>query len=781
MRIFAGTDTLETSFTAAFVRLEPVRVRAAVEAAVADAGARRAAHASAARRRSSTKRSASRSASISATSAATTGRCCRRSATSSPRCARAASTRSPTRDRPAKPEDVTLFHRERKKNIAAYASAMKLSSRGRFFNEDDLVEYDVLDYDIDATFSPEREWLDGAHAAADSRQGVRAGRAHAEAGRGVHRAVDHAATSSGGCCFSRVRNQNSVVVNLPSPVARDLELTLDVDVSGPHPEPGDRSGVDRGAGRRRSAAGRHAVHPAGAQLAVQQSQPLVSAGAGHRLRDGDDPRSRVPATYTAVAERRGVAPRSGLARRRPTVRPRPRSRLPRSSRCVTSGVVVSKFDRVDAAHGRARHRAAAGCPSRKRSGRVRRRGHPAIEAGRAPKVPAVGARNTIAAQRSKPTGGRRSAAARRSGTAAEILRFYARAHRRCAVRRDDASRWSKATCPGGHSPGYFAVLNNPLPLSPYHVAQRSGGRSTTSPSSTSRTSSRISGGDRRSAGRTTTSSGSARASRSTSPRSTRSERRGEPAFRDVLRQFRRWAIDQSDQGADLSRLPARAHQERQPRLPRARLQQGRGRAAHAAAAGRRRRVLPGLRRYYAENRFKKAGTEDLQRAMEAEAGRSLERFFERWIFESGIPRIRYSTAVEGQELVVRFEQASSVADRRLRRARHGLDALRRQDRRRGRRRHRAERREALPADRHAAQRRSQRRRRITGGVREEVAARNGLRDTEQTVSPDRGGRRASSQDQGAAQSHSATITTPACPKKRTVDHTIQIWYSLMPL
>ncbi|MGH9173183.1 MAG: hypothetical protein ACRD1H_02430, partial [Vicinamibacterales bacterium] len=43
-------------------------------------------------------------------------------------------------------EDVTLFHRARKRNISVYASEMKLSSRGRFFNEDDLVEYDVLDY-----------------------------------------------------------------------------------------------------------------------------------------------------------------------------------------------------------------------------------------------------------------------------------------------------------------------------------------------------------------------------------------------------------------------------------------------------------------------------------------------------------------------------------------------------------------------------------------------------------------------------------------------------------
>ena len=54
------------------------------------------------------------------------------------------------------------------------------------------------------------------------------------------------------------------------------------------------------------------------------------------------------------------------------------------------------------------------------------------------------------------------------------------------------------------------------------VAQRSGGVPQLSRSFSSRTSSRISGGDRRSAGATTTSSGSARASRSTSPRSTRS-------------------------------------------------------------------------------------------------------------------------------------------------------------------------------------------------------------------------------------------------------------------
>jgi len=52
----------------------------------------------------------------------------------------------------------------------------------------------------------------------------------------------------------------------------------------------------------------------------------------------------------------------------------------------------------------------------------------------------------------------------------------------------------------------------------------------------------------------------------------------------------------------------------------------------------------------------------LQRAMEAQSRRSLERFFERWIYGSGLPRIRYSTAVDGHELVVHFEQSGDVYD-----------------------------------------------------------------------------------------------------------------------
>ena len=128
-------------------------------------------------------------------------------------------------------EDVTMFQRARKRNIAAYASEQKLQSRGRFFDEDDNVDYDVLDYDIDAAFYPEREWMEGR-----TRIKLRI-KSH---GIGVltMRFAESLNVSSvtsdefGRLLFIRVRNQNSVLVNLPSPVARDFPMTLTITYSG---------------------------------------------------------------------------------------------------------------------------------------------------------------------------------------------------------------------------------------------------------------------------------------------------------------------------------------------------------------------------------------------------------------------------------------------------------------------------------------------------------------------------------------------------------------------
>jgi len=74
----------------------------------------------------------------------------------------------------------------------------------------------------------------------------------------------------------------------------------------------------------------------------------------------------------------------------------------------------------------------------------------------------------------------------------------------------------------------------------------------------------------------------------------------------------------------------------------------------------------GLRRFYRTSRFRKAGTEDLRAAMEQESGRSLGRFFERWIYGSTLPRVTFSYRVEstagGQEVVLHFEQSGELFD-----------------------------------------------------------------------------------------------------------------------
>ena len=215
--------------------------------------------------------------------------------------------------------------------------------------------------------------------------------------------------------------------------------------------------------------------------------------------------------------------------------------------------------------------------------------------------------------------------------------------------------------PGGHSPGYFAMLNQPLPR------RRSCGatirrRSPAIPTSSSRTRSRISGGDRRSAGATTTSSGSARASRSISRRSTPQHQKGDETFVSMLRQLRKWAIDASDQGPVYLGYRL-GHIRGDSRVFRA-LVYNKG----AAVLHMLRRLVGddaffrGLRRFYRDSRFRKVGTDDFRVAMEEESGKKLGRFFERWIYGSTLPKLKVGYRIDGADVVLRVEQIGEVFD-----------------------------------------------------------------------------------------------------------------------
>jgi hypothetical protein len=135
---------------------------------------------------------------------------------------------------------------------------------------------------------------------------------------------------------------------------------------------------------------------------------------------------------------------------------------------------------------------------------------------------------------------------------------------------------------------------------------------------------------------------------------------GDASFNAMLRQFRRWSLSESDQGpVDLGyRLG---------------LIQGQGRIFRAIIYNKGASVLHmlrrfvgdeaffnGLRRFYGAQKFQKAGTDDFEQAMATASGRSLDRFFDRWIHGGDIPTVRYSSTIQAGEVRVEFEQDSRM-------------------------------------------------------------------------------------------------------------------------
>jgi hypothetical protein len=521
-------------------------------------------------------------------------------------------------------EDVTLFHRGRQRNIASYASEMKLSSRGRFFNEDDLVEYDVLDYDINVSFSPERRWLEG-----QARLQLRV-KAFAIAALTI-RLADELTVSSvtsdklGRLMFLRVRNQNNVVINLPAPLARDTLLTLNIGYAGPvRPQSIAEESAQEG-GRAQRADDLPFIPAEPNWLFSNRShwypQNQVTDYASSTVR------FNVPAEYTVVAS--GVesveSPITTVVDPAGTpVRVTYVFEATQPLRYLAA--VISKFSRVD------------------RTGVA-----VDVDNGRTTVTLAV------EANRRQQDRGRDIVP-----TAAEILRLYASLVGEVpyesftiAMVEDDR--------PGGHSPAYFALLNNPPPLVPWLPRQDPAAFSNFPEFYLAHEIAHQWWGQAigwKNYHEQWLSEGLSQYFAVMYAK----ERRGDQVYRDALRHMRRWAMSQSDQGAVYLGYRL-GHIKGDSRVFRAIVYNKGASVLHML-----RRLIGdeaffgGLQRYYADNKFKKAGTEDLQHAMEAAAGQSLTRFFEQWIYASALPRIRYSTATQGEELVVRFEQIGEVYD-----------------------------------------------------------------------------------------------------------------------
>ncbi len=132
---------------------------------------------------------------------------------------------------PNDPEDVTFFDRARSKNISVYASPERLLQRGPHYSEDDDATYDVLKYGVELTFDPARQWVAGR-----GTMQVRL-KAFGVTSLTVKLARDLAVSSVtspelGRLLALRIVGQSSVIISMPRQMNRGDEFTLQIAYSG---------------------------------------------------------------------------------------------------------------------------------------------------------------------------------------------------------------------------------------------------------------------------------------------------------------------------------------------------------------------------------------------------------------------------------------------------------------------------------------------------------------------------------------------------------------------
>jgi hypothetical protein len=522
----------------------------------------------------------------------------------------------------AQAEDVTLFRRRDRRTIALYASVAKLAARGRFYSDDALREYDVLDYNVEATLDPERQTVRGRtrlaiRVRATSLSSVLLRLNEALAVTGV------TSVEYGRLLFLRIRGQNNVLVNLPRLAPQDSDLTLVVSYEGRLPSQDlDIDAVQvRGDGQEQG--GSDLTEPAFllSNRAYWYPQNPVPDYATATMRIS------VPEGWGCVGSGFAVTA-SSVVSLRDILREGRLFEFRATEPLRYLAVVVGRFTRVAEADVVIGDALAA-------SSGVERLAV-AVEAQSSQRF-----RGRVMAQQAE-----------------EIMRFYGTLIGDIPYRSTTIALL-ESELPGGHSPGYFAVVKNPVTPSAatwrgdpaafdgfpeffiaHELAHQWWGQAV----------------GWKNYHEQWLSEGFAQYFAALYAQKTRGER----VFTDMLRQFRRWSLSDSDQGpVHLGyRLGLVKNDVRVFRA----LVYNKG----AAVLHMLRRLLgdevffSGLRRFYADRRYQKAGTEDFERAMEAESGRVLDRFFERWIYGTETPRIRYSTTIGNGNVLVRFEQAADL-------------------------------------------------------------------------------------------------------------------------
>jgi hypothetical protein len=541
----------------------------------------------------------------------------------------------------AEAEDITLFDRKRHRNIALYPSKDKQARRGATYNEDDLVDYDILDYDIEAAVTPDRHWIEGR---ARIRLKVRA----YILGTLTLRLADPLVVQSivsyeyGRLFGMRVKNQNTLVVNLPTALSRDAVMTLTIAYAGRlEPQTPDRETI--------------ALDPAQSRGSDDPAPMLIAAEASFLYSSRSYWYPQAPVSDYATA--------------------RIRMSVPASIDCVASGELEAGFPvpipGKDASQNRKLYVFTAAQPLRYLAfilSRFSRAETTTIafadpESNGAPSAddPALTGNVYRSLNLSIEANPRQAQRGRElSERTADIAMFYE------SILGD--SPYSSFTValiesdlPGGHSPGYFAALNQQLPTSglvwrndpaaftgypeffiAHELAHQWWGQAV----------------GWRNYHEQWLSEGFAQYFAAMYAQ----HQRGDESFATVMRQLRRWGIEASEQGPIYLGYRL-GHIRGESRVFRALVYN-----KSAAVLHMLRRLVgdeaffKGLRRFYRESRFRKAGTIDFRAAMERESGRSLERFFDRWIFGSTLPKLKVGYHVEGAEVVIHVEQTGELFD-----------------------------------------------------------------------------------------------------------------------
>ena len=541
-------------------------------------------------------------------------------------------------------EDISVFERKRQRNIAVYASKDKLLARGRFYNEDDLSPFDVLDHQIDVRFTPDRQFIEG--------QATMQLRVRAEnLGQLTLRLADALTVQSvtsdkfGRLFHLRVANQNTVLVNLPFVVQRNDEMTLKVEYAGRlDPQEPERELV---AVQRDQFGGSLEVVDESAFPKLEPTFLYSNRSYWHPAPPITDYATAtiavtVPGNYGVIAS--GTLDGGPVDVPGATDAPARRFTFNAERPLRYLAFLVSKLQPAD-----------------------QRR----VQFDQQAVPPGVGeapALETLIYDRLELTGQAHARQVNRAKTllerAEDIARFY-----ESLIGDSPYGTFTLAVIegklPGGHSPGYFAALNQPLSNQPitwrndpaafssypefflaHELAHQWWGQAV----------------GWRNYHEQWLSEGFAQYFAALYAE----KFRGDEVFSDMIRQMSRWAVEQSPQGPVYLGYRV-GHIKNDSRAFRAVIYNKGAIVIHML-----RQLMGdeaffgGLREFYRESRFTKVGTDDLRRHLEASSGQPLDRFFERWVYNSSLPKLTFTwkveTTPEGQAAVLHFEQGDEVFD-----------------------------------------------------------------------------------------------------------------------